>query len=166
MAKLFIPLGDALTLDRGMTFTPKWRAWVRQISDTVQGIVDGAMSPGAYDAGFFTASGGGSWTVEEADAEIAWFQSGRVVTLSIQIADTTIAGAPVELRLQLPNDFIPARTSEDYIFLKDDAVHTPGRAMFTENSTILAIVRLDGAAFTNTTDNTSVLGTVIFEAKP
>lgn len=163
MAKLFVPYGDALTADGGKHWTPKWREWVRRISDTVQGVVDGAMTATTFDAAAFTASGGGAWTVTDPDAAIAAYQLGLMVTLSIEVIDATVAGAPVELRFTLPNDYVAARTMTGVVYLSDNGIPTTGVAIVTAASSVLAITRLDAAAFTNATDATDVRGTLTFE---
>lgn len=166
MANIFVPYGDALTTESGKRWTPKWREWVRQVSGILQGIVDGALVASDFDAAVFTASGGGTWVTTEPDTAIAAFQSGLMVTLSIEVLNATVTGAPTELRLTLPNDDIAARTMTGLVYLNDNGVPTTGVATVTEDSAVLVITRLDGAALTNSVTATDVRGTVTVEVQP
>jgi hypothetical protein len=182
---LFTPWGDQITTSGGAAWTPKWREWVRTVSDlltrisvsgTTYGIVVtdsggvaqavvGEMDAVPFVAGDFTADAG-TWTVEEADCAYAFFRIGRMVTLGIELVDTTVAGGPSELRILLPEGFIAARVMTTPVLVHDNGTPAMGLATTTDGGTQLLITRLDGAAFAAATDATDVRGTVTIEVDP
>jgi hypothetical protein len=129
-------------------------------------VVLNEMDGVAYAGGDFTATGG-TWTVEAGDVlTYALARLGRMVTLAWWLNDTTIAGAPTELQILLPDSLLAQKSIRTLCELVDDGTPAVGVAWVAAGNHQLHIQRLDGAALTVSTDNTDIRGVITFEVEP
>jgi hypothetical protein len=171
---------------RYATITKPWLALMHQFADLLRRIsatgtaggvvvtdenglaqvVLNEMDGVSYAGGDFTATGG-TWSVASGDVlTYAFARLGRMVTLAWWLNDTTIAGAPTELQILLPDSMLAQKSIRTLCELVDDGVPAVGVAWVAAGNHQLHIKRLDGAALTVSTDNTDIRGVITFEVEP
>src|SRR5262249_39827771 len=102
----------------------------------------------------------GTWTVDSGDqVAFAYSLEGKTMTMSVFLSPTSVSGAPAGLRVTVPGGFSIAR-GFSYVC----GISAPDATLVVENlsATVLNIRRASGAAFTNTTNSTSIAFTVTF----
>lgn len=118
-----------------------------------------------YAAGNFTASGGGTWTVDAGDVGTYNYQiDGNKMTVAFEIATTDVGGAPGELRIAVPAGRTIARSTRTVIHVLDAGVVGLGLCVaIAGNQHLTLFVNPAGVAWTNTAaDNTYTLGQITF----
>jgi len=120
----------------------------------------------AYASGNFTATGGGTWSVDLADqATFAYTIIGSTMVVSFRIPSTDVSGTVSALNIAIPASKVAAKTMVAPLArLIDAGAYGEAFINIMASSTVIAIQRQDGANFTATSsDNTSVSGQIIFE---
>lgn len=120
-------------------------------------VLGGTWVDVAFNAGNFTTTGGGTWTVASGDqAMYAYREAGKLMTLNVNLSTTTIAGAPTELNIAIPNGG-SVRSGTDLaipIILLSGGVWTANTtwARIVSGGTTVRIQKFDGSAFANQVD--------------
>lgn len=137
--------------------TARWRV----VSHT-----QGAFITPTYSAGDFTTDVG-TWTVEAADVQTyAYYLSGRQMTLALYIKQTTVASSPTTLRIAAPAGHVIARQFTQIIEVLDNGVAVISAIDALAAATYLrAFATLAGPAWAASTNQTYVIGTVVFEVQ-
>tara|TARA_R110000868_G_scaffold78701_12_gene224251 strand:- start:320 stop:922 length:603 start_codon:yes stop_codon:yes gene_type:complete len=162
-----------------------WLAWVREVArllrrinatgiqhgivttddDGTATVIEGRLENTPYDVLAFTADVG-TWDVEALDV-VTWHRLllGRQLFLAWDFRTTTVTGTPAELRAALPGGNIAALNITALCVIDDNGAPTVGVATATPLSPLLVFTRLDGGAFSDSTDGTRVRGSMILETE-
>lgn len=123
-----------------------------------------------YSNSNFLADGvDGDWDVAQADVvEFKYLDdpNTRTITVVWWVTTTTVASAPGELQIVIPAGKRSAVSFSTPCWLYDNAISTTGLATVERSGRHITIARLDAAALTNATNNTSVSGGITFEYQP
>lgn len=117
-----------------------------------------------FSAGNFTTDVG-TWTVASGDQNTYAFQlDGNMMTVSFDIRTSTVATAPTQLRIAVPNSRIIARTMQNRVLaLNAGAQIDTAYVEALAGQTYLSVYRdLAATAWSNATDTTSVRGQIVF----
>ena len=126
----------------------------------------------AHDDANFTGNvtGNADWVVDSADqVSLRYTRIGTTAILSFSIQNTDVANGPTQLRITVPSAIAlvsGGRFTNDLARALDNGVLTEARAVIdsTTSTTLILILRKDGAAWTNTAaDNTTVEGQLVWE---
>jgi hypothetical protein len=117
----------------------------------------------AYDAGFFSAAGGGSITVAAGDvSDHAWTRVGYTVWYRIKLITITVTGTVNSIGILFPTAALPsgAQVAQGsypvVIFDNSSSVGVLGNAFWAAAATGVTITKADGTAFAVSTNNTSL----------
>lgn len=110
----------------------------------------------------------GTWTVEAGDVmTYAYRLKDRDLTVDFGLALTTVAGVGTQLRIRIPGGYIPAKHMVNPCIVQDNNATVFSSAyvqVHPPTATNILIISLhSGAAFTNSTNLTSVYGQLTFE---
>jgi hypothetical protein len=117
-----------------------------------------------FSAGNFTTDVG-TWTVASGDQNTyTWQLDGNMMTVSFDIRTSTVATAPTQLRIAVPNSRIIARTMQNRVLaLNAGAQIDTAYVEALAGQTYLSVYRdLAATAWSNATDTTSVRGQIVF----
>ena len=132
---------------------------------------DAAGAGGGFDSargglcdGFFTVSGGGgTWGVDAADVQYAYYLIGRVLVISLRLLSTSITGTVTGLTIKPPPG-LSLRSNTDFSVLTmslPGPLGVVGEVNSNATNGYLSISRLSGAAFPVGTNNTNLKGTLV-----
>jgi hypothetical protein len=147
------------------TSTTELNSAVVTSSLTSFGASVGAWTTPTFDAARFTAGGSMTWTVAAGDVTSeAYMILGKTMWLNLWISTSTVGGTPAtSLRYTLPASKTAAKYAQVSVHAYDNGVATEGRAFATAGGTYLTIYRSDLAAWTASTDDTTVALTLCLE---
>jgi hypothetical protein len=124
--------------------------------DAALGITDWASV--TYSGANFTATGGGSWTVDSGDqAVFRWRTLGKSLFLQCALNATTVAGTVSALNVKIPNAYTAAGTQGSGCIVYDNSVSVPAGAyafVAAAGATSVTIFKGDGTNFAASTNNT------------
>ena len=122
----------------------------------------------AYNASNFTTSGG-TWTVESADqVTLAYTLVGKTMTIAFVLNNTSVSTAGATLSIAIPDGFTAARTTFGASAPPVDngsAVTGGTIQVASAGATVMLVSKLGGAAWADSTINTSVRGELTFEVQ-
>lgn len=120
-----------------------------------------------FAAGDFTANGAMTWTVDAGDVTTyAWRQDGKMMTVLITLATTTVGGTPnTQLQIKVPGGRTAAKRAINPCFILDNNVRTTGYLDVAAGGTNITVNRTDGANWTASTNLTYVYGQITFEVQ-
>jgi hypothetical protein len=113
-----------------------------------------------YNASFFQAGGGGTWTVAAGDATTyAYSLVGKTLTVFLYLQTTTVAGAVTSLQVSLPAGMTSAGVYGGMCYVYDAGTVVPCLWRATGGSTVILIGKTHafGTAFVVGTDTTYVI---------
>ena len=119
----------------------------------------------AYNAGDFTATGGGTWTVDSGDlTNFKYRVVGDTMWVNIGLASTSISGTVSTLTITIPGGATSQETAGGFCGLGDNS-STFALGLMTATATLntLTVVKVDGSNFTASTNNTKVTCTIHFK---
>lgn len=125
-----------------------------------------AWATPTFAAGNFTGNNSMTWTVASADVvTLAYTVVGKQMTVSFNIQQTTVGGTPsTDLQIAIPLGLTSAKSMHNACFINDNlAGNAVGRVFVTVGGSTVNIAKIDGAAWSASTDNTYVFGEIIFE---
>jgi len=119
----------------------------------------------AFSAGDFTGNDAMYWTVEAADVEtLAYLIEGRKMTVSFKVNTATVTGTPsTVLLLAIPRGKVATKSMVSSVRILDNGVTTTGICYTSVSSDKISIQREDLAAFTASSNLTTVQGQIVFE---
>lgn len=119
----------------------------------------------SYSGTDFTASGGGTWAVDAGDVFAGSYTIlNKLMFVNIHVNSTDVNGGPAALQFLIPAGKTATRRFEFLARIIDAGVGSTGFVITNASSTVIQILRLDGAAWTNTSgDNTAVQFSIFFE---
>jgi hypothetical protein len=125
----------------------------------------GAWITPTFNAGDFTASGGGTWTVAAGDVTTyTYLLSGRIMTVSWYLQTTSVSGSPNNLFIAIPNGLTATKNMLTAIVVSDGgASNSLGFARASASGATVTIEKVPTAAWGTTTDTTYAYGTISFE---
>jgi len=129
--------------------------------DVALALVDAgvtAWTTFAHAGANFTATGGGSWTVDVGDqAVFRWRTIGKSMFIQAALNATSLAGTVSALNVKIPNSATAAGTQGSGCILYDNSVSVPSAAyafVAAAGATTITIFKGDGTNFTASTNNT------------
>jgi hypothetical protein len=141
------------------TTTARWRLLVHE---------QGAWITATFNGANFTGNNSMTWTVGSGDVTtLAYRLSGRTLFVNYSLSATTVAGTP-STSLQIANGAYGGYTWTRQVlganaYVDNGANNTPGVLQISASGTNIANFRAATAAWTASTDNTSVSGFIAGE---
>lgn len=125
------------------------------------------ISP-AFDANDFTSTGvGTAWVVASGDViAYAYTLFGNTMILAFEIATSDVTGAPTSLDIAIPGGFTATKRMRNRIQAVNAGVHSIGIAFAEAGASVVNCFPESGAWTATASDNTHVLGEIIFEVTP
>lgn len=121
-----------------------------------------------FSAGNFVAVGGGSWTVASGDqSTFKYIKVGKTLTVSLFLVTTTVAGTVTSVTVPIPGSYVSANASGGDCKIYDNTATAfeSGHWVVGPGGTTITFVRAATAAFSASTDLTSIRATMIFEVQ-
>ncbi len=120
-----------------------------------------------YDAGNFWAKAPMQWTVpEQAVRTLAYVLDGHTMTLSFTISGATLEGGTTnELYIRIPDDYLPARSVVNAIWIGTSGYREAGYARTHPGLDMLVLFRASEAAYGREVNGLSVFGQITFEVQ-
>lgn len=122
----------------------------------------------AHAGGNFTAGGSGTWTVESADQQTYEYDLvAKEITVAFSLVGTTVGGTPSdELYIAIPGGLLAAGTYVGIFYYEDaGGTGTAGYWIVASGDAVIRIRKLNNAAWTTGTNNTSIRGTARFRVQ-
>lgn len=126
----------------------------------------GAWTTPAFDAGNFTVTGGGSWTVDAGDVEtFAYIIIGKTMTVAWSINTSDVGATASSLQITIPASKTSTKRIWGYLRYTDNGgTAAVGHARVNASGTVIQLFPLALGNWTATTsDNTAVNGQITFE---
>ena len=125
----------------------------------------GEMIPVPYLAANFTGSGTMTWTVDGADVNnLAYAVIGKLMFLAFNISATSVGGAlSSALQIAIPGHAQSSRYGAGSYQYADNGVAGAGAWQVSPNGTVLQLFNASSGNWTASANNTTVVGTAIFE---
>ncbi len=115
-----------------------------------------------YAGGNFTATGGGTWTVDSGDQIVfRYIKIGRLCVMNLVLNTTSVAGTVTNLNVASPVTAAQQTESVGLIFDNSGTVMSAGRIAI--NGATITIYKVDGSAFTASTNLTYLRAVLAFE---
>lgn len=135
-------------------------------------VIDPDMPPNtdfidvAYAGGNFTATGGGTWTVDAGDQAVFRYRlDGDVITVEFTLETTSIAGVVTDIRMPIPAGLLSTVKLGMSVTIFDNSltVLETGLLSVIAGGAQMTILRNGGAAFTASANLTYVRGVARFQ---
>ncbi len=116
-----------------------------------------------FNSGNFTGNNSMTWTLTAPDQEYYKYKKvGKTVIVAFKLATTTVGGTPsTALRIALP--FTPTAVFSAPVLVSDNGAATVFAVGLTA-SNLLSISLVSGSNWSASTNATSMVGTIVFEA--
>ena len=118
----------------------------------------------AFSAGNFTGNGAMTWTVASGDQlTYKYTLVGKTMTLAFWLTNTTVGGTPdITLQIAVPGGFTASGFTANGCSIVNNGTAEAGGWCFA-NGTVVGVRRFNDAAWTASTDLTTVRGEISFE---
>lgn len=128
----------------------------------IQGEIVGKYTTPSFNSTDFT-SNAGSWTVDSGDITTNDREiTGKKMTMDFTISNTSVSGSPLNLRISTNGKTIARRTFNACRVI-DNGVDGMGYVRAKEGDQYIEIYKAGTVAWSNSTNNTAVLGQITFE---
>lgn len=170
-AKLDTWISDATTAVKGKaSFDTNDFAVASGVVTTKESGLDPALIPlvwttPAYSAGNFSAGGSMTWTVDSSDiGAYKYAILGKLMVVIFKFYSTSVAGTPsLDLILKIPAAKTASGTNNSVIFISDNGSFGTGMVEINPGETIIHFYKTAITNWTASTNNTSVLGQIVFD---
>jgi len=127
--------------------------------------IPGAWTTPTFDAANFTASGGGSWTVESGDVTTyAYVITGKIMTVNFRIGTSTVAATANTLAIKVPASKTITKSFQVPFLATDNGTTEVGMLYAEAGQTVLTLYRnVAAAAWTACTNLAGCNGEITFE---
>jgi len=163
-AALYLGTGDARPVEIGADGTPYLRVspggGIATLNGAALAVTAGNIP---YAGALYTASGGQTWTVEEADQQFYTYGCvGKLCTVGFSFFTTTVSGNAVTLTAALPAALTPAQTTNAAATGRNAGTLVHTRAFVVAGEPFLSIQQVDGANWGAATNTTTLRGSITF----
>ena len=129
---------------------------------TISTVAAGSFSPQGYAGTNYTATGGGSWTVEAGDVSAQDFSlNNNTVVAMFDLRNTTVGGVVSALNIAIP--YTALKSTSAYCVLLDNGTRVSGTMEITAGTAVVIVKRADNANFAASTNATTVTGQILLQ---